>query len=263
MSRRKMASILPSPTRLERLRALVITGLALTTALGWAYLLYQDWAMRHMDTVDMAMPSLQAWGTRDLTLVFIMWAIMMVAMMLPSAAPMIWLFAKLNHAHRSQQKFYVATWIFVAGYLVVWTLFSLFATLAQWALHETAMISPMMVATSPLLGGAVLIAAGIYQWTPLKLACLAHCRSPLSFLMTGWRDGAWGAFNMGLRHGAYCTGCCWLLMALLFVVGVMNLWWIAALSFFVLAEKTVPGGIWVSRISGLLLLAWGAWLILQ
>ena len=117
-----------------------------------------------------------------------------------------------------------------------------------------------MVGTSPLLGSLLLIAAGVYQWTPFKQACLRHCRSPLQFLLTCWQDGSAGAFLMGLRHGAYCLGCCWLLMAVLFAVGVMNLAWIAALSVFVLVEKIIPRGLWVAKAAGLFLVAWGGWM---
>jgi predicted metal-binding membrane protein len=119
----------------------------------------------------------------------------------------------------------------------------------------------MMVSTSPMLGGALLITAGIFQWTPLKNACLTHCRSPLGFLMTDWREGRWGAFQMGLKHGVYCAGCCWMLMALLFVAGVMNVWWIAILTVFVLVEKIVPKGLWAGKFVGVLLAAWGIWLL--
>ncbi len=136
--------------------------------------------------------------------------------------------------------------------------FSVAATLIQWAMHGAMLISPAMVGTSPLLGGAVLVAAGIYQWTPAKHACLAHCRSPLGFLLNEWRDGARGALIMGLRHGLYCTGCCWLLMLVLFVVGVMNLLWIALLAAFVLSEKLLPQGRWISHVTGLALIAWGS-----
>ena len=130
-------------------------------------------------------------------------------------------------------------------------------------MHSLALISPMMVGTSPLLGSLLLIAAGVYQWTPLKQACLRHCRSPLQFLLTCWQDGPAGAFLMGLRHGAYCLGCCWLLMAVLFAVGVMNLAWIAALSVFVLLEKIIPRGFWVAKAAGIVLMSWGGWMALS
>lgn len=241
----------------------LIAGLCSIGALSWAYLLYQDWAMRHMDVVAMAMPSTQEWGAADLFLVFSMWAIMMVAMMLPSVTPMVLLFENVIRRSRTQYKHATATWIFLLGYLTVWTGFSLLATAGQWWLHHLSLLSPAMVANSPLLGGMLLILAGIYQWTPVKRTCLAHCRSPMEFLMVHWRPGALGALRMGVRHGLYCAGCCWLLMAVLFVVGVMNLAWIIVLSILVLAEKLVPPGIWLARASGLLLVGWGAGLLIS
>jgi predicted metal-binding membrane protein len=144
--------------------------------------------------------------------------------------------------------------------LVLWTTFTLAATL--W-LRGLALISPMMVGTSPLLGGLVLATAGVYQWTPFKHACLRHCRAPLGFVLNYWRDGGIGAFLMGLRYGSYCLGCCRFLMTILFEVGVMNLVWIAALSLFVLAEKIIPGGFWVAKVAGGVLVAWAGWLVLS
>jgi predicted metal-binding membrane protein len=207
--------------------------------------------------MDMAMPQMQTWGWVDLVLLFVMWAVMMVAMMVPTAAPMILIFAKVNRQRRERQQPFVSTAVFLAGYLLVWSGFSLLATLAQWGLHSAALLSPMMVSTSAVLGGVLLVAAGIFQWTPLKYACLTHCRSPLSFLMTDWREGTRGALVMGLKHGSYCTGCCWFLMALLFVAGVMNLLWVATITAFVLIEKTVPRGDLVGRIAGVILVVAG------
>jgi len=144
---------------------------------------------------------------------------------------------------------------------VVWTAFSAVATFAQWELNRAALLSPMMVSNSPLLGGMLLIGAGVFQFTPLKRACLAHCRSPLGFFMTEWREGTRGAFLMGIRHGAFCVGCCWLLMALLFVAGVMNLLWVAAIAAYVLVEKIVPEGYWVGRAVGLCVILVGVWMV--
>jgi predicted metal-binding membrane protein len=133
----------------------------------------------------------------------------------------------------------------------------------MWGLHTAALLSPMMVSTSPLLGGALLVVAGAFQWSPLKRVCLTHCRTPLGFLMGEWREGTWGALRMGLRHGSYCVGCCWVLMALLFVTGVMNLLWVAAIAAFVLVEKVAPAGPWLSRVTGLLLAGGGAWVVVR
>jgi len=235
---------------LKRDRLIVLGGLAGITALAWAYVGYLAWDMGRMDmSMDMAMPHMQTWGVLDLGLLCVMWAVMMVAMMVPSAAPMLLMFTTINRRRRTQQP-YVPTTIFLAGYLLVWTGFSVLAMLAQWGLHSTALLSSMMVSTSPLLGGFVLLVAGSFQWTPLKYTCLTRCRSPLGFLMTDWREGHRGALIMGLRHGMYCVGCCWFLMALLFVAGVMNLLWVAAIAAFVLVEKVVPRGDLVGRIAG-------------
>ena len=156
---------------------------------------------------------------------------------------------------------YVSTAFFVAGYFAVWTLFSLVAALAQWVLHGVALLSPQMAASSTILGGVIFVAAGVFQFSPLKTACLTHCRSPLAFLMTDWRNGRAGAFLMGWKHGLFCTVCCWLLMLLLFVVGVMNLFWIALLAIFALTERIAPKTWRVSQVSGLVLVCFGAWLV--
>jgi len=257
----------PLETVLKRDRAVILAGLAGITVLAWAYMFYLAWAMHPMDmggmemAKDQAMPQMQAWGSVELLLTFVMWAIMMVAMMVPSAAPMILLFATINRKLRQRDRPHVATSVFLAGYLLVWTLFSVAATLAQWGLHSAALLSPMMVSTNPVVGGTLLIAAGVFQWTPIKRACLVHCRAPFELLMSDWRDGNKGAFLMGLQHGAYCLGCCWLLMALLFVAGVMNLLWVAAIAFFVLVEKIVPGGPMIGRVTGAVLVASGITLL--
>jgi len=192
---------------------------------------------------------------------FLMWAGMMVAMMLPSAAPMILMFAAVSRNRRQQERAYVPVIIFVAGYIAIWTAFSVVAAGAQWFLHREALLSSAMVSSSAWLGGILLLAAGIFQFTPLKHACLSQCRAPFEFIMTRWREGAGGAFRMGLEHGLYCAGCCWALMGLLFVAGVMNILWIAALSLIVGLEKLLPRGIWLSSATGVILTAWGAWLI--
>ncbi len=209
----------------------------------------------------MSGPDTKAWSVATLPPLFLMWTEMMVAMMIPSASPMILTFALVNRKRREQDRPYVPTGMFLLGYLAVWTGFSALAALAQWALHAMALLSPRMVATSPVLGGWLLIAAGLFQLTPLKHACLNHCRSPLAFLLTEWREGPVGAWRMGLTHGAYCTGCCWFLMALLFVAGVMNLGWIALISILVLVEKVLPPGPWLGRLSGVTLAGWGLWML--
>jgi len=182
---------------------------------------------------------------------------MMVAMMLPSAAPMILLFGKVGERRASLDRQAVAPAIFMLGYLVVWTLFSLAATLFNWLFHSAGLLTAMMGRTLPMVSGTLLIAAGIFQWTPLKHACLDRCRSPIGFLTAEWREGRGGALMMGLHHGVYCVGCCWLLMGLLFVLGVMNLVWIAVLTVFVLLEKLVPNGVALSKATGVALALWG------
>lgn len=244
---------------LKRDRIIVLCGLAALVALSWAYISYLAQDMRNMD-MEMAMPQTQVWSVADFTLMFVMWAVMMVAMMTPSAAPMILTFAGASRRRRERQSPYAPTAVFVSGYLVVWASFSVLATAAQWGLHTASLLSPMMASTSSILGGVLLLAAGIYQWTPLKYACLRHCRSSLGFILNEWREGTWGAFLMGLKHGGYCVGCCWFLMALLFVAGVMNLLWVAAIAGFVLLEKVVPAGHLVGRVAGVMLVGWGVWI---
>lgn len=234
--------------------------------LAWGYMAYEARAMYQTGIcacagMKISGPDTEAWNAFTLLPLFLMWAIMMVAMMIPSAAPMILTFATVSRKRREQQRPFVSTAMFVLGYLTVWTGFSAAVAVAQWGLHSKALLSPMMVSTSPLLGGALLVVAGIFQWTPLKHACLSHCQSPLSFMMTNWREGRSGALAMGIQHGAYCTGCCWVLMTLLFVAGVMNIWWIAVISILVLVEKIAPRGYMVGRVAGVLLVGWGVMLI--
>ena len=250
-------------TRLEsvlrRDRAVVISGLLLIAVLAWAYMVYLARDMGSMDMgTSMAMPNMESWGAVEWGSMFLMWSVMMMAMMVPTAAPMILLFATVNRRRKEEEHPYVPTIVFTLGYVLVWTGFAAVATTGNWALHTHALLSSMMgESSSDYLGGSLLLAAGAFQWTPLKYVCLSHCRSPIGFLMTEWREGTGGALAMGLKHGTFCLACCWILMSLLFVLGVMNLMWIAALAGFVLLEKVVPAGQWVSRVSGLLLLVWG------
>jgi predicted metal-binding membrane protein len=208
------------------------------------------------DGMAMAMAP-TAWTPGYAVLMFFMWWIMMLAMMLPSASPMILLFARFNRSQRDKGAPWVPTAVFALGYLLVWAAFSLAAVTAQWGLERSGLLSSMMASTSVMLGAVLLIAAGLYQLTPLKYACLKHCRSPLFFISHHWRPGDWGAMRMGLEHGAFCTGCCWFLMALLFYGGIMNLFWIIGLALLVLVEKVAPAGHWVGWIMGVGLIAWG------
>jgi predicted metal-binding membrane protein len=239
-------------------------GLVAVAGVSWLYLVYMAWGMANMDVpaAQLFMPAMMHWGATDLVLVFVMWAIMMAAMMLPSATPMVRAFAR---SARGQPGCSVPslTSAFVGGYLTVWTLFSAVITLAQWGLLELRLVTPMMESASSWLSGGLLLAAGVFQFTELKNACLNKCRTPMGFLMTEWRAGARGAFVMGLRHGVYCTGCCAMLMLLLFVLGVMNLAWIIMLTLIVLAEKLLPAeNVWPSRVLGAGLIAWGGYVLL-
>ncbi|MGH7880582.1 MAG: DUF2182 domain-containing protein, partial [Candidatus Binataceae bacterium] len=190
-------------------------------------------------------------------LMFLMWAVMMVAMMLPSAAPMIETYTRVAPARGAAAG---RVWIFAAGYVVIWTAFSAIATVAQLWLQRLGVVTNAMTAT-PVVGAVLLLAAGVYQLTPLKTLCLSQCRSPVGFLMTHWRAGSSGAFRMGLQHGVICFGCCAMLMILLFVFGVMNLVWVAALALLVLLEKVLPGGRLIARVSGLAMVAAGVILL--
>jgi predicted metal-binding membrane protein len=236
-----------------RERALIAAALLGIAGAAWAYLYFAGMGPADgMAMAGMAMPApspLVAIATA-----FLMWSAMMTGMMLPSAMPMILVFAAIGARRRARGERFVPTVVFTAGYLIVWAGFSLLAALAQWPLGMAARVGPA-------LGAAVVFAAGIYQLTPLKTACLNNCRSPLQFLMTRWRDGRAGALRMGFEHGFYCLGCCWLLMALLFVGGAMNLVWAAALAGLVLIEKLLPAGRWIARGSGVALIGFGAYLL--
>jgi predicted metal-binding membrane protein len=260
-----VASALTIETILRRDRLVIGAALLGITALAWAYMVHEARAMGstgvcHCAGMKMSGPDLQPWSALQLIPLFLMWAEMMLAMMLPSAAPIILTFAAVNRKRRENARPFVSTGIFMLGYLLVWTAFSAVAAVAQWALHSLSLLSPMMVSSSPVLAVVVLCGAGLFQWSPLKRSCLAHCASPLSFIMNDWREGKSGALFMGLKHGVYCTGCCWLLMALLFVAGVMNMWWVGVIAAFVLIEKAFPKSLLVSRFAGGVLLAWGLWL---
>lgn len=242
----------------------VLAALIAVTGIAWSYLLRTASSMSASSGAGagLLMPQMRMPSTLDLLSLFAMWAVMMAAMMLPSAAPMFLLVARVNRNRRERASPTVPTGVFVAGYLIVWTMFSAAAALAQSGLHRAALLAPEMVSASPVFSGLLLMLAGAYQWMPTKYICLNRCRSPFSFLGSEWREGRGGALVMGLRYGLLCLGCCWALMALLFVAGVMNILWIAALAALVLLEKVSPGGVAIARSTGVLFLAWGAYLIL-
>jgi predicted metal-binding membrane protein len=269
---------------LKRDRVITLTGLAVLCALAWLYIVAvaglgtSAWetttlvlfphqqahdTMPGMPGMDMGAtaPGWMAWGFATWALMIAMWWIMMIAMMTPSAAPTILLYARVHRHALSQGQVrdkLAPTGAFAVGYLLVWLGFAVAAATLQWTLEGAGLVSATaMGSASRWLSGAVLITAGLYQLSPLKNICLAHCRSPSSFLSRHWRPRALGALRLGAMHGAYCVGCCWMLMALLFVGGVMNLAWIAALAILVLIEKALPLGQWVGRGVGVALVAWG------
>ncbi|RTZ63300.1 MAG: DUF2182 domain-containing protein [Gammaproteobacteria bacterium] len=270
---------------LRRDRLVVVIALVAVIVLSWAYILAgagmgmsafemtqmtqsvgvsdsTQPSMQEMSTGGTAADSLMATGTWTVgyaVVIFLMWWVMMLGMMLPSAAPLLLLFARMMRKEKGAP--YVPTGVFALGYVVMWAAFSAIATGAQWGLEASGLLSGIMVGTSAVLAAALLIAAGVWQLTPLKNACLRHCRSPIGFLSAHWRPGRTGAFRMGLVHGAFCLGCCWFLMALLFYGGVMNLYWIIGLALYILIEKLLPAGVRIGQLTGVALIAWGAVLL--
>ena len=261
---------------LRRDRAIIIAALSLLTILAWAYLVWlaDDMSMGGMDMKGfrmipagqgLMMPASAPWQPVEFAYVFAMWTIMMIGMMAPSVAPMIFIYTLVGRlAVKGRHPFAASGW-FASGYLIAWAGFSLAATSAQWALERAALLTPMMEGASNVLGGIVLIAAGIYQWTPVKEACLSYCQAPLTFILRhgGFRREPTGALALGFRHGLYCIGCCWALMLLLFVGGIMNLFWIAALAILVLLEKVIPAGRIIARLAGGLFVLAGGWMLIQ
>ena len=248
------ASIIEFSARNERW--IVLVGLGLVSATG---LILTMWIG---DGLMMSAMRGQLGPTYPV-LLFLMWWTMMMAMMLPSAAPAILTFGAISRKFATQTNTLTPVAFFAAGYAAIWTGFSLVAVALQILLSGKIMVSMMMAATSSIVGGGLLIAAGIYQLSPLKSACLRKCQAPLMFLARNWRKGALGAIWMGFEHGIYCIGCCWVLMGLLFYGGVMELRWIVGLAIYVAIEKLVPAGNILSRSVGGLLIAWGVWTVWQ
>jgi predicted metal-binding membrane protein len=254
------------PSALERVirrdRAAGVLALGAITLLAWVYLLRAGAEMQAMASqaemhaaMGMTMVDMHLWGVGDWATLFVMWAVMMVGMMLPSAAQVI-LLVLGAYRRRGDRRARVSGAAFVTGYVVVWTTFSAVAAAAQVLLHRAALLNADMTNRSPLLAGSILLAAGIYQWLPIKNLCLSKCQSPIGFIATHWREGTAGALRMGIEHGGFCVGCCWALMALLFVIGVMNLVWVAIIACLVLVEKLFPRGALVGRAAGVLLIVW-------
>ena len=237
----------------SRDRVVILSCVLLVTVLAWTYLVRLD----HSMMAQMGMTMIAPWGARDFLFTFAMWAVMMVGMMAPAAAPVALLYAQTRSAPDGQGASRRGL-IFGAAHISVWIAFSALAAMLQWALHEAAALSSDMTVTSGRIAGAILIAAGAYQFSPAKGECLRKCQNPLEFLLVNWREGNKGAFQLGLRHGAYCLGCCWALMFVLFVVGVMNLAAVAALTAFILLEKLGPSGVRVARAGGVAMIALGA-----
>lgn len=242
-------------TRLPRRDQVAIAvSLAGVTILAWLYLFVLAGRMSDSMTDEMSIMQMPAWDIAYFVSMFLMWAIMMIGMMVPSVAPAVLIYAGIARKARSRDQTIAPTAAFVAGYLTVWIFFSAAATSAQWGLANAALVSPTMMSGSKWLSAGLLLAAGVYQWLPIKNRCLHHCRSPIEYLSTRWRKGNAGAVRMGIGHGLYCLGCCWVLMALLFVGGVMNLFWIALIAAYVLIEKVLPFGEITTRVMGVLMI---------
>ena len=242
--------------------AVIAPALALpiaVSALAWGYTIALAGHCAAAETLLRAQT--QPWTAAELGMTFVMWGVMMVAMMAPAAAPMLLALDRIGRARPTVSRPLLPATAFLFGYLLVWTGMSLFAALAQWRLHELALVSASGASNGAVFGGLLLLGAGAFQLTPLKQACLRRCRSPLFFLLSAWRPGAWGALRMGVLHGGFCVGCCWALMALMFVGGTMNLFWAAALTLLMLAEKLLPLGRKVGRVAGAGLVGWGIYVL--
>jgi len=251
---------------LRRDRRIVAACLAAVTVLAWGYTLWLASAMQMPATAaGLTMtPGPHQWNPPEFVYMFVMWTVMMLGMMVPSAAPMILIYARVGRQAAQRSAPLAATGFFAGGYLLAWVLFSLLATAGQWGLEQALLLTPMMASASTAFSGLVLAAAGLFQWTPAKDACLRHCQAPLAFIQRhgGFRREPAGSLALGFHHGLYCVGCCWALMALLFVGGVMNVLVIAAIAAFVLAEKVIPAGRWLPRLAGTALGVTGGWLLL-
>ena len=255
------------PTSLERAlrydRWLIAAGLGIVTLLCWVWLVPMARDMYGAMDGPSAWMMTTTWDTRHLLLLWTMWAVMMAAMMLPSASPLLLLYGASLRRQSGAAPGLSLVYAMAAGYLLVWLIFSAVATALQRVLSALLLLTPMMEASRPEAAGSLLLLAGVYQLTPLKRSCLRACRSPLSFITARWRPGPGGAARMGIEHGLYCLGCCWALMLLLFAGGVMNLYVIAALTILVLVEKVAPFGVQSSRASGVALIALGSWVLMS
>lgn len=238
-----------TPSLLQRERSLILGGLLILSALAWALLIWQSRMMSNQAMgLTMGMSAL---------LFIAIWIAMMIAMMFPTAAPMILMFSKISASKRKQERPFVPTWVFVSAYLLVWSLCGVVAYLLALGIEQVAAQSMWLMGNAARLGGVVLLVAGLYQLSPLKNICLSKCRTPLQFILSSWHDGYGGAFRMGLEHGAYCLGCCWLLFVILFPLGIMNLAVMALLTALIFAEKALPVGRQISLLAGVGLIVYG------
>lgn len=260
-----MTKTAPLTHVLKKDRIIVLTALFILCVLSWLYIIYLNNQMHpmNMDALFFAMPMTPRWSWTDFVLLFLMWFVMMIAMMTPSVTPLVLIFALINRKRQQRQNPYVPSGYLLSGYFLVWAAFSLFATFLQWLLQQASLLDPEMVTTNKVLGAIILIMAGTFQFTPLKNSCLRNCHSPIGFIHRYWKDGKNGALRMGIQNGIYCLGCCWILMIVLFVSGIMNIFWIAIISLFVLIEKVLPSVKVISLIAGIALIAYGVIVLLQ
>lgn len=238
----------------------IFASLIAVVLISWAYLI--DLAM-DMDAMLLRMPDMPPpeWTFKYFLLMYLMWAVMMLGMMLPSVSSTVLVYASIVRKARQDGRAIASTGIFITGYVILWTAFSLFATILQWNLQSAGLLTTQMKLSNQTIGAWLILCAGLYQLSPLKEACLSHCRSPVHFISTNWRHGKAGALRLGAHHGLYCVGCCWFLMLLLFFGGVMDLLWIAGLTLYVLVEKLLPSGTKTGTLSGIVLIITGAFLM--
>jgi len=250
---------------LKKDRLIIISSLFIISLLAWVYIiyLYKQMAVMNMDALFFAMPMTPSWTMTDFALLFLMWFVMMIAMMTPAVAPLILIFAMVNRQRKQQNRPFVNTAYLMTGYFVVWAAFSLAATSLQWLLQQISMLNPEMKTTNKILGSVILIATGIFQFTAFKHTCLQYCRTPIEFVHRHWKEGKPGALRMGIQNGFYCLGCCWMLMVVLFVAGIMNLLWVAIIALFVLIEKISSQTKWISYVAGFVLILYGVLFLIR
>jgi predicted metal-binding membrane protein len=246
----------------KRDRNIVIAGLSAVIFIAAIYTINMAQSYGGMSVAMLQHQNHTGYSNDSFLNLFTMWTVMQIAMMSPTAVPMILMHAKVERSRHPEQSPVIATTLFFLGYIIVWVVFSAVFAIIQMVLQSSALLSPQMSSANPWLAGGILIAAGLFQFSKLKEVCLNECRSPVTYFMLEWREGNTGALLMGLKHGVHCVGCCWVLMALLFVAGVMNLLWMSLITVFVLIEKVMPKGDIFGRVGGVGMLIWGIFLIL-